>query len=422
MLKIWLTWLQPSLGVLGTALVLSNPLCSIATPILSATPRISKAPTQTPQWSTVKSSIGTSLNQNLLKGIPATPDLAVRQLAINTMATSGMPAIATTARSTENFDPLSNFTGTTTKFQQFSAKATKPQQMKQPITAALIQASKPQPKTIVPGLAIGTSEVRVSERVLPTVKPTLVASTAPVQVLSAAPAKTVATPYPVVNPELMGKLQAAPAIATVTNIKTPSQYLNFGAISTGLPKAVDTTNPVASIPAGLQQLLGNNFDSSQKVIVLPVAKATGPNFRSMAALNQLVSPSEKIAPATVSMTSLQLATAQSYSNVPKFSIPGEPTAAKPIPAAVEIAAKSTPKTATIATIAGKNNNYVSLIGNRSLTPMAGQSWTVVSQSSQLGGLILGSQQLATLPKAASLLAVQTSTFTGQTMSDLGNIN
>ena len=54
--------------------------------------------------------------------------------------------------------------------------------------------------------------------------------------------------------------------------------------------------------------------------------------------------------------------------------------------------------------------------------MVGQSWTVVSQSSQLGGLILGSQQLATLPKATSVLAVQTSTFTGQTVSDLGNIN
>jgi hypothetical protein len=421
MLKIWLTWLQPSLGVLGTALVLSNPICSIAAPILLATPRTSKAPTQVPQWSTVKSSIGTSLDKNLLQGIPATPDLAVRQLAISTMGTSGMPAVVTTAKMPDNFDPLSNFTGTTTKFQQFSAKATKPQQLKQPISAALIQASKPQPQTIVPGLAIGTSEVRVSERVLPTVKSTLVASTAPVQVLSVAPAKTVATPYPVVNPEVMDKLQAAPAVANVTNPKTASPQVNFEAISTGLPKAVDTLNPVASIPAGLQQLLGNNFDSSKKVVVGPVAKATGPNFRSMAALNQLVLPSEKIAPATVSMTSLQLATAQSYSNAPKFSIPGETTAAKPIATGVEVSAKPAPKTATIATNVVKNNNYVAF-ANRNLTPMVRQSWTVVSQSSQLGGLILGSQQLATLPKSISLLSVQTSNFTGQTMSDLGNIN
>jgi hypothetical protein len=421
MLKIWLTWLQPSLGVLGTALVLSNPFCSIAAPILSATPRISKAPTQAPQWSTAKSSISTSLDKNLLKGIPATPDLAVRQLAINTMGNSGIPVVVTTAKVSDNFDPLSNFTGTTTKVPQLAAKATQ-RQRQQPVVAPVIQASKPQPQTIVPGLAIGTSDVRVSERVLPTVKSTLVASTAPVPVLSAAPAKTVATPYPVVRPELMDKLQAAPAIATVTNIKTASQHINFGAISTGLPKAVNTINPVASIPAELQKLLNNNFDSSIKVIAVPVAKATGPNFRSMAALNHLVSASEKIAPATVSLTSFQLATAQSYSNVPKFSIPGETTAVKPTGAVLEVSAQPTPKTAKIATTTVKNDNYLALIANRNLTPIVRQSWTVATQSSQLGGLILGTQQLAGLPQTMSLLPVQTSTFTGQTVSDLGNIN
>jgi hypothetical protein len=75
MLKIWLTWLQPSIGVLGTALVLSNPLYSSAAPNSNAANRATKTPAQPPQWSSAKSD-GTSIDKALLKGIAVTPDQA----------------------------------------------------------------------------------------------------------------------------------------------------------------------------------------------------------------------------------------------------------------------------------------------------------------------------------------------------------
>jgi hypothetical protein len=429
MFKIWLNWLQPSLGVLGTALVLSNPLCSIASPILAAANQTNKSPAQPPKWSSAKSG-GTNIDQELLKGIATTPDQAVRQLAINTMVTSGEKPLVAAATTAQNFSPLANFIGTPARFQQLSAKVKKPQQINQSIIAALTPITKPQAKVLVPGLAIGTANVRVSAGVLPTVKPAtqkVAAATrvgATVQLAAIVPEKTVPSPFPVVHPELMQKLQADPVFASAQDIKTATLDLkSIGAISTGLPKTVDTAslNPIAAIPAGLQQLLGNNFDSGTKVSVTPVSKATGPNFRSMAALTKLVSPSEIIAPASVTKTSLQLATAQAYAAVPKFSIPGEAIVSAN-PAANVMMGK---RNVTTASVAGKSNSYVSLIGNRRLTPAIRQSWTAIGQNSNLGGLILGSQQLATLPKVISLLPMTTiknPNFTGVTLSDLGNIN
>jgi hypothetical protein len=432
MLKIWLTWLQPSLGVLGTALVLSNPLCSYAATTLAVANSHPKAPTVPPQWSSVKFT-GTNIDKALLKGIAATPDQAIRQLAINTMVTSGLRPSAVTAKVPQNFGPLSNFIETPANFQPLAAKATKPQQVKQAVSLAAAKTTNPA-KTLVPGLLIGTGNVQVSNQVLPTIKPvtrtvsaTVVA--APVQLTAVVPTTTVASPFPVVRPELMQQIEANPVIASVKEIKTASLDLqSIGSVSAGLPSAADTAalNPIASIPAGLQQLLGNNFDSGTRVVATPVAKATGPNFRSMAALTQLVSPAEKVAPATVTMSSLQLATAQSYASVPKFSIPGETTvAAKPArPVGNVLTVQPVKKSVTTATVAPQNN-YVALMSSSRLTLAARQSWTAVSQSSNLGGLILGSQQLVTLPNVISLVPMnptKTTTFTGSTVSDLSNIN
>jgi hypothetical protein len=424
MSKIWLTWLQPSLGVLGTALVLSNPLCSSAAPN-SGTTASTKVPAPYPSWSGLKST-GTNIDKQLLKGIPTTPDQAVRQLAIDTMANGAKPSVAT-AKRPQNFDPLASFTGSPVRFQQLSAKATKPVQIKQSIAAALNPTTRAKTKVVVPGLAIGTGDVRVSSQVLPTLKPVVTArvSASVVQLAAAVPAKTerVATPFPVVRPELMQKLEATPVVASrVAEVKTASRDLR----SIGLPKAFDpiSINPVASIPNGLQQLLGNNLDGSIKVSVAPVSKATGPNFRSMSALTKLVSPSELVAPASVTTASLRLATAQSYSNVIKFSIPGETiVASKPATAANAVTAR-VQKSVTTAT-SGQNAKSVTLMTERGSISAIGQSWIAASQTSNLGGLILGSQQLATLPKVIGLLPVNTmklSAFTGSTVSDLGNIN
>jgi hypothetical protein len=425
MLKIWLSWLQPSLGVLGTALVLSNPLISSASPNLAAAPKTAKVPAHPPQWSSLKST-SVNVEEALLKGVARTPDQAVRQLAINTIVTSGGQSTVAAVETPQNFNPLANFIGTPAKFQQISAKANKPQQMKQSITAALTPAIKSQSKVIVPGLAIGTGDVRVAAGVLPTVKPAvrmLSATTkavTPVQLAAMMPAQTVPSPYPVVRPELMQKIDEKVA-ASIAEVKTATLDLkSLGAISAGLPKAINTNsfNPIAAIPSGLQQLLGNNFDSGTKVVVTPVAKATGPNFRSMAALTKLVSPADLIASASVTKTSLQLATAQGYATPATFNIPGETTvAAKAATASV----RSNVTTAT----ALNSKNDIALVSNRRLTAATRQSWTAVNQINNLGGLILGPQQLATLPKVVSLLPVSTvrnSNFTGVTVSDLGNIN
>jgi hypothetical protein len=441
MLKIWLTWLQPSVGILGTALVLSSPLCSIAAPLSTATIRSNKAPTPSPQWSSVKSS-GTNIDQVLLKGIAITPDQAVRQLAINTMATSGTRSIAKTAKAPQNFDPLASFTGATPKFRQLSAKAPKPQQIKQSITAALSQTSKPKTAVtltqaskpnavVVPGLAIGSEKTRTIQPVF-IVKPApkLTAATTKVwavnspQLAATAPAQSMATPFPVVRPALMQKLEATSVVASkVAEVKTASRDLkSIGIVSPGLPKAVDnfSINPIASIPNGLQQLLGNNLDGSVKVAVVPVAKATGPNFRSISTLTKLVSPSELIAPASVTTASLRLATAQAFdTTIAKFSIPGET-----IVSTAKVSAKTTAKTTAASTVGQKSvNSSVAMING--LTPIIKQSLTAFDRTSNLGGLILGSQRVATLPKVVSLLPVNTlsaTTFTGVTVSDLGNIN
>jgi hypothetical protein len=443
MLKIWLTWLQPSVGILGTALVLSSPLCSLAAPLATANTRSSKAPVPSPQWSSVKSS-GTNIDQSLLKGIANTPDQAVRQLAISTMTTSGSRPTATTAKAAQNFDPLASFTGTTPRFKQLSAKATKkPQQLKQStITAALSQTSKPKTSVIVPGLAIGSEKTPTIQPVaivkpapkqpVALVKPaakltaatTKVWTTTPPQLAAMAPVQSVASPFPVVRPALMQKLEATAVVASkVADVKTASRDLkSIGIVSPGLPRAVDnfSINPIASIPNGLQQLLGNNLDGSIKVSVAPVSKATGPNFRSISALTKLVSPSELVAPASVTTASLRLATAQAFdTTVAKFSIPGET-----VVATASVSVKTTAKSLVTATVTQKSvNSSVAMING--LKPIIRQSLVAFDRTSNLGGLILGSQQLSTLPKVVSLLSVNamsSTNFTGGTVSDLGNIN
>jgi hypothetical protein len=416
--------------VLGTALVLSSPLCSLAAPLSTANTRSNKVPVPSPQWSSVKSS-GTNIDQALLKGIATTPDQAVRQLAISTMTTSGTRSTATTARAPQNFDPLASFTGTTPKFQQLSAKATKkPQQLKQSITTALSQTIKPKNTVVVPGLAIGSEKIRTIQPVA-VVKPapkltaatTKVWTTSP-QITAMAPATSVASPFPVVRPALMQKLEAASVVASkVADVKTASRDLkSIGIVSPGLPKAVEnfSINPIASIPNGLQQLLGNNLDGSIKVAVAPVSKATGPNFRSISALTKLVSPSELVAPASVTTASLRLATAQAFdTTVAKFSIPGET-----VVATASGSAKTTANRLATPTVSQKSvNSSVAMING--LTPIIRQSLVAFDRTSNLGGLILGSQQLSTLPKVVSLLpvtAMSSPSFTGGTVSDLGNIN
>jgi hypothetical protein len=445
MLKFWLSWLQPSLGVLGTALVLSNPLHSSAAPKPVAFNNTSKIPTQPPQWSSAKST-GTTIDRELSSGIAVTPDFAVRQLAINSMVTSGMhPTSFISKTQSGNRQSVANFVSPTKRVQKIATKATKtnkPHLAKNSVAAALARAINPQTPIPVPGLFIGNTDVRVADRFLPNVKPTSRSVSSATEIGAPTPlsammaAKTAVDPYPVVRPELMQKL-GNPAIAKLSATKVAPHALNpIAAMPSGLPKAATpktivpqtaathSLDPIAAIPSGLQQLLGNNLNDRQPIAATPVAKAVATKPNSVLALKQLVTPT--VVPTSVTVASLQLATAQAYTSVPKFSIPGETLlAAKPVKPAVNVlVVKHVQKDLAVAVVERKAN-YVSLMSDRHLTPTAKQPWTIVNQRNNLGGLILGSQPLNTMPKVVSLVptsTLKTPTFTGLPVTNLAGIN
>jgi hypothetical protein len=437
MLKIWLTWLQPSLGLLGTALVLSEPFYAYAA-TKPATRIASKVPTQISQWSSARSN-GTRIDKELLSGIAPTPDLAVRQLALEAMGTSGVPSINTlvTTNRGQRATTFDRFVSPSVKLSKSAVrtgKLAKTQRLNNSVAAALAQAINPQ--NPVPGLYIGKTDVRVAKRFLPSnVKPvaqSIAAATeigAPTPLSAMMAAKSPIDPYPVVRPELMQKLQSAPIAARVPAIKTktaPTPYplSPIAEIQTGkphaavfktiVPKQAPVTNsldPIAAIPTGLQRVLGNNLNTQPIVASTPVAKQISIKPRAVLALKQLVSPTA-IAQSSVSASSLQLATAQAYiSSVPKFDIPGERLlSAKPMKSTMNLlAVKHTQKNLTTATVTRKSN-YVAI-----LTPAPKQSWTVVNQRNHLGGLILGSQPLSLAPNPISLAPIaplKTATLTG----------
>jgi hypothetical protein len=408
MLKIWFNWLQPSLGVFGTALVIANPLYANAAPKPVSVSNPNKTAALPTAWSSIKSSVGTTtIDRDLLAGVGATPDMAVRQLALDSITASGVKSTVPVAI---NRKSLVTLTAPSARLKPLSAKASKTKTVKNSITAALAPAKTATAKTnvLVPGLFIGTADVRVADRFLPTVKPT--ARRTPLTKASAKPAglsgmvaaNTIADPYPVVRPALMQQLQNT-TVASIPAIKsTPRTLAPIASTATRLP-LVETTSandPTAGIPAGLQSLLGNSFNT-------PVAKAITNKSNSFVALKQLVSPTLNTASVSISAGSLQLATAQAYTPAPKFTIPGETVLATK-PATRLLTVKPVQKKLAVSMIQ-RNSNYVALMTDRQLTAVIGQSWTVVNQKSNLGGLILGSQPLGTLSKSVTLGATSSLT-------------
>lgn len=419
MLKIWLTWLQPSLGLLGTALIISEPFYVYAA-TKPATRSASKVPTQVSQWSSARAN-GTRIDKELLSGIAPTPDLAVRQLALAAMGTTGMPSTGiATAKQGQRINTFDRFVSPSVKLSKSAVKGklAKPQRLNNSVAAVLAQAINPQ--NPVPGLYIGKTDVRVAKRFLPpTVKPvaqSIAAATeigAPTPLSAMMAATTPLDPFPVVRPELMQKLQPSPVTASVPATKTkiaPTPYplSPIAQIPTGkspaavfktiVPKQTPVTNsldPIAAIPTGLQRVLGNNTQSI--VASTPVTKQITIKSRAVLALKPTA-----IAQSSVSASSLQLATAQAYlSSVPKFDIPGERlVSAKPIRSTMNLlAVKRTHKNLTTATVTRKSN-YVA-----TLTPASKQPWTEVNQSNNLGGLILGSQPRSIAPNRISLTPI-----------------
>ncbi len=467
MLKIWLTWLQPSLGVLGTALLLSSTLCVRAATKPTAV-RAQPAPAQVSPWSTVKSS-GTRIDRELVNRVAPTPDLAVRQLAVSSMAVPAMPAPGAAIEIRPHRRTYaSSVISPSLKQQKPATKASKFQPKNNDVASALSQAINPTSAPIpVPGIYIGNSNGNTASKFAPKAAPKTVTRSTPVATEIGAPtplsammaAKPAIDPFPVVRPELMQKLDRMPVTASVPTIdKTapsalnpiaaipakPSKTVLSAVVSPKSTTPVHSLDPIAAIPSGLQRLLGNNLNS-QPIASTSVATASAPKTNSMVALTQFISPTVASVPSSaVNATSLQLATAQAYTaSAPKFSIPGETLAnaqaytasvpkfsipgetlltAKPLKSVINLAAvkpgqKSFTTTDPVASRQGTTYATSSLT---SATPK--QSWLVVNQRNNLGGLILGSQQLAATPQVASLLPSDTSASVGLPVKALVDIN
>jgi hypothetical protein len=451
MLKIWLTWLQPSLGLLGTALVLCYPLYSHAAPKPVVTGNVNKVTTKVPvqasHWSIAKSS-GTTIDNELSSAIAATPDMAVRQLAMGSMSPTATPVSKVAPKKTlqSNRAALARFIPpASAKFQNLSAKATKPQTAKNSVAAALARANKIQSPILVPGLFIGTANVQVSSRVLPTAKPLAQAIASSTQIGAPTPlsammgTQTAGDPFPVVRPEMMQKLDGNRMTASMPAIQTRQSLDPIAAIPTGKSKAVTSKasapkapayhslDPIAAIPSGLQRLLGNNLNSEPTVATAPIAKTTATDATAMVALKQFISPTGATVPAPITAASLQLATSQAYaSNTPKFSIPGETgLSAKSVKSTTDVlAVQRVRKNLTAATPARKTK-YVAILNDRQLTPTPKQPWMLVDRPTNLGGLILGSPSSTTTTKMVGLVPMKTqknSSSVGLPTRNLMNIN
>lgn len=363
MLKIQLTWLQPSLGLIGIALLLSAPMAASAAPKTVAT--------KIPKQNTVATSITGSVS----------PDVAIRQLALNTIAQSGAGSRSATANVPQsNLQPIASFLAPT------GAPATiKPKLVQHSVASAV--TSKAATTPIVPGLFIGRAEVSspnlasapvLSERLIAAPKPTaeMFAST------------SAANPFPVVMPGQMKPLKSNTSTPSIPTIQaTPA-----------------ASNPLASIPAGLQRILGNApVSQPTAATTTPVAKTIAPKTDSLYALSRLVSDEATTPVTTASGGSLKLGTAQVYAVVPKFSLSAtKATLLQPVKAKLSLVAAIPARQDFSVATAQPKSDFVALLTARLLAP-ASPSWSASNSRHSLGGLILGSHS----QDAANSLALLT---------------
>lgn len=425
MLKTWLTWLQPGVSGLGILLLVASPLCSIAAPKPKAFAN-SKTPSQQPQWS-VASIGGSTISTNSTKevqssGIAATPDVAVRQLALNSMVTTGkQPTSVATHLRRDSRSAVSGLHSPSIRSQHLSASAA----VNLPVAP------------VVPGIFIGNSDVRMPSQFLPSAtKPApqtvaagkAIGSPTSLSAMMATTNINAANPFPVVTPELMQKLGTAPTIAsarsagkavhsldpiavmTSRSSHRATKFIDANAVASAKlqPGTVKSFDPIASIPSGLQRLLGNDLNSESRSTTRSAVKARGSDQAVAKATNakaNLLAAMQPLSALTnrndVSAPNLQLATAQAYTIVPKFSIPGDKvSSSKP---AASIASSSDRAPAPV--VQPKTNAMTS---DRFLGMSLRQSWmTTTSQRNNLGGLILGSQAMSTDTQKIGLGATST---------------
>ena len=418
MLKTWLTRLQPGVSGLGILLLVASPLCSLAAPKPKAFTN-SKIPSQQPQWSVA--SIGsftsgeTTSNRDMpsIGGIAATPDVAVRQLALNAMSTTGMPSKTATHIRRDSRSAVSGLHAPSIRSHDLSARA---------------MPTAP----VVPGIFIGNSDVRMPSQFLPTaarIAPQTVAegkaigSPTSMSAMMATTNINAGSPFPVVTPELMQKLDTTSTVASAKSARKgvqsldPIAVMNSGASQKGnkfidsnavastqlQPGMAKSFDPIASIPSGLQRFLGNNINGEARVATKAVAKTNGSHRTVAKAANAKANLFAVLQPLShftnssdvSSAPNLQLATAQAYTSVPKFSIPGDRVSSSYASGSHHAPAVARPK------------NNVAMSSDRYLGMSLRQSWTTISQRNNLGGLILGSQAMSTDTRRMGLDAITT---------------
>jgi hypothetical protein len=416
MLKIWLTCLQPSLGILGAILALSNAVPAYATSKNPGTlpnkvskgqsqPKVAKPLVQPQQFGAkgagiIAASTPTQGVRVSRSSAYASPDDAVRQLALDTIAKSESktPNLATKTPQQNSSGLASFISPSTVGVSSISTKSAK-------VTATTHHLNSPATPLVsglftdsntnafergtenFPNLALPSNPavLPVVARSLPTA--TTIAST------------KVAEPFPVMQPErieqLGSTLQSNPSVPNIA--KGLEQFLG------NEPKSVLTANvPDRTIAKGLEQFLGNEPKSIQADSIAPVAKAIPVKTDSMGSLSELVSPA-KSARGNTSAASLQLATSKSYDSSADFDLPGVATQLQAVKTAqpkVKLLAVKTLKANLSRAVVQRKNNYVALMSDTPLKSQSRQSWTTVSQGNSLGGLILGTRstnEIASLP-------------------------
>ncbi len=431
MLKIWLTWLQPSVGLFGIVLLLSNALGAYAATKPAVRITVKAAP-QVSQWSVARSS-GTTLDRDVLSGIALPPDMAVRQLAIGSLPSTTHTTTTAPQVKHNSFETLTAPAVRVPAISAKTAKLLKPQQLKNnSVAQTLARAIDPLAPIPVPGIFIGNTEPRNSAQASSPKKPVAQSVAAASEIGSPTPlsamqtATTAVNPFPVVRPELMQQLDRQTVAASMSPTKAVSHPLSpIAAIPSSSTKvtslkanAPHSLDPIAAIPSGLQQVLGNSLNSAPVVTPTRIAKAISIKPDVTLALKKITSPVTIEAPQTsVSSASLRLATSQAYNTiVPKFNIPGEMivTTRAIKPAVTQRIVRREQKNLTTLAVATPKNNYVAR-----LTPVPKQSWMVVNQRNNLGGLILGSQSLSLDP---NLIELKAPTSTGLPARKLVDVN
>jgi hypothetical protein len=444
MFKIWLTCLQPSLGILGALLVLSNAVSVYAA---SKTPGIltnkiskgqsqqkaAKPPAQPQKFGT--KGAGIVVASTPLQGVRFSspsyvgPDDAVRRLALDTIAKSDSkaPNLATktpqqnssglasfippsTVRvssvSTKSASGLASFIPpSTVGVSSISTKSAK-------VTATSHHLNSPA-TPLVSGVFIGNTSstfdpdaVNFPNLALPSKQPVLpvVAKSLPTTATTIASTKVA---EPVVQPEHIEQLGS-----TKTVVAPQSDDRSATSIAKGLeqflgdePQSVVTASvPDTTVAKGLEQFLGNEPKSIRSDNVAPIAEAIPVKTDSIPSLSELVSP--KAAQRNTSAASLQLATSKSYDSSADFDLPGVATQFKAVKIAqpkvklLVVKTVKTVKTNLSTAVVQRKKDYVALMSDEPLKSQSSQSWTTVSQSNSLGGLILGTRstnEIASLP-------------------------